>query len=168
ILSLALNDGRVASAMSHPWLLWLGAISYSVYLSHMLLLSLINVTSAAIFGKTIGRFLDTGSSLLVLAGLLAVVLALSTGFMRMSRSEPAAFCDMAGLRVATSTASLSLIARTVFEENWLMDPERVNGGLKSRPVAAQNPTSAQAAWRARSPLEMLHDRRMVGLVKLHR
>lgn len=78
ILSLALNDGRVASAMSHPWLLWLGAISYSVYLSHMWFLSLINVTSAAMLGKTIGRFLDTGSSLLVLAGLLAVVLALST------------------------------------------------------------------------------------------
>lgn len=74
---LALREGRVSRALSRPVLLWPRAISYSVYLSHMLILSVINVTSVTLISRTIGGFLDTASSLLVLAVLLVAVLTLS-------------------------------------------------------------------------------------------
>lgn len=77
ILSLALNDGMVERVLAHRALLWLGAVSYSLYLSHMLILSVINVASLTVLGKTIGRYFDAGTSVMVLAILLGLVLVLA-------------------------------------------------------------------------------------------
>lgn len=82
VLSLALNDGAVSRALSRPVLLWLGAISYSVYLSHMLILAAVNTTSITLLGEPLGRFLNAGESLFLILFLTAIVLVISAGLHR--------------------------------------------------------------------------------------
>ncbi|WP_177174549.1 acyltransferase family protein [Loktanella fryxellensis] len=77
VLSLALNDGRVGQMVSHPALVWLGTVSYSIYMVHMLLLAAVNTTSVTVLGQPIGRFLGVGASLALLAAMTVVVLALA-------------------------------------------------------------------------------------------
>lgn len=73
ILALALAGGRVAKRLGSGFLLWLGEISYSTYLSHVLLFTLFKL---AFVGP------DLQMSWLGLAGYLAIVLAVSAALYR--------------------------------------------------------------------------------------
>jgi peptidoglycan/LPS O-acetylase OafA/YrhL len=79
ILALAFNDGRAERAASHPVLMFLGKISYAVYMSHMLVISVLDTASKAATGKLFGAHFGPESSITVLILLVAFVLALATG-----------------------------------------------------------------------------------------
>ena len=78
VMLLASNRGRVARVLSLAPLLWLGQISYSIYMSHFLVLRAVQFVSMAASGTRIGTNLGVWSSLAVLGLLVAVVLALSS------------------------------------------------------------------------------------------
>jgi len=82
IVGLAHNTGRVSAALSAPALVFLGVVSYSVYLSHMLVLEIVNATSRAMTGEPIGPMLGVAGSVAVLVALVAVVVALSAWLYR--------------------------------------------------------------------------------------
>lgn len=77
ILALAGNEGRMARALSIAPLRFLGAISYSVYMSHMLVLETLQVVSRALWGHGFGEALNALQSSLALGLLLVVILLLS-------------------------------------------------------------------------------------------
>ncbi len=77
IVSLAHNTGRAARSLSWRPLVFLGVVSYSVYLSHMLVLEIVNATSRAFTGEPVGPLLGVNGSLLLLLALIGVVVAWS-------------------------------------------------------------------------------------------
>jgi len=77
ILALAANTGRVGRALSWRPFTWLGQISYSVYLSHMLVLQIVLTVSRVLLEHRLGRFLDPLQSVLALLVFLGGIVALS-------------------------------------------------------------------------------------------
>lgn len=78
LLALAGNRGWLHRALSTRWLVWLGTISCSVYLSHMLVLDVSNTASRALVGQRFGRNIEAAeASMLALVAGIVVVLALS-------------------------------------------------------------------------------------------
>ncbi|MBB3998023.1 acyltransferase family protein [Aureimonas pseudogalii] len=71
------NRGAVARALSRPWLVTLGLVSYSVYMVHYLLLEAVDLASRILIGERVGAALGTGGSLAVFAAMISAVLALS-------------------------------------------------------------------------------------------
>ncbi len=77
ILSLAQNQGRVTRALTVRPLVYLGTISYSVYMSHFVVLQYIQTTSHAVQDAGIGRALTADQSVGLLGLLVLAILALS-------------------------------------------------------------------------------------------
>ncbi|WP_158243088.1 acyltransferase family protein [Acidimangrovimonas sediminis] len=80
LLCLALNDrraGRFARALSCRPLLWLGAISYAIYLCHALVLVSADLVSKLLVGHKAGVGLGPGASLVAIALAYAVILPLA-------------------------------------------------------------------------------------------
>jgi len=85
---LAGNRGVAARALSRPWLVTLGLVSYSVYMVHYLLLEVVDLASRILIGERIGAALGTGGSLAAFAAMSSVVLVLSV-FLHRRVEEPA-------------------------------------------------------------------------------
>ncbi|GGD24869.1 acyltransferase family protein [Aureimonas glaciei] len=88
ILFLAANQGLPARLLSRAPLVRLGVISYSIYMSHYLVLSVIQVMARALTGAGVGRNLDAGLSVLVL-GLVTLVVVLGSNWLYEAVEEPA-------------------------------------------------------------------------------
>lgn len=82
IVGLAHNAGRLAAVLSARPLVFLGVVSYSVYLSHMLVLEVVNAGSRAVTGEPLGPMLGATGSVLVLLALVGVVVAWSAWLYR--------------------------------------------------------------------------------------
>ena len=77
VLTLACNHGAASRAFSWSPLLFLGTISYSIYMLHVLVLEVIDLAWSAIKGERFGVGLGAPTSLLALLVLLSVVIVLS-------------------------------------------------------------------------------------------
>jgi peptidoglycan/LPS O-acetylase OafA/YrhL len=82
------NRGSVARALSRPWLVTLGLVSYSIYMLHYLLLEAVDLASRILIGERIGAALGLGGSLAVFAAMTSAVLVLSV-FLHRRVEEPA-------------------------------------------------------------------------------
>lgn len=82
ILALAGNRDHVAAVLSVTPLRFIGTISYSIYMSHMLVLDAVQLASRALWGDDFGRPLDAPASLLALVVLVPLLLLLSAGLYR--------------------------------------------------------------------------------------
>lgn len=82
ILSLAGNRHRIAAVLSIAPLRMIGVISYSIYMSHMLVLEAIQLGSRVITGHGFGHWLDAPTSALALMVLIAAILLISVGLYR--------------------------------------------------------------------------------------
>jgi peptidoglycan/LPS O-acetylase OafA/YrhL len=71
------NDGRVRRALHLRPLVWLGDISYSIYMTHAVILGLARVIIGSLFGVSSLESLPAGTSALILAVMVLAVLALS-------------------------------------------------------------------------------------------
>lgn len=77
VVGLAANQGLAARLMSRPWMVWLGTISYSIYMSHYLVMHVVQVASRAVMGSGVGRHFDAVQSGLFLVALCGLVVMLS-------------------------------------------------------------------------------------------
>ncbi|MBT9382329.1 acyltransferase [Pseudooceanicola sp. CBS1P-1] len=80
LLCLALNDrreGRFARALSGRMLLWLGTISYAIYLCHALVLEAAELAGKVLVGHKPGVGLDPAQSLIAIAIAYALILPLA-------------------------------------------------------------------------------------------
>lgn len=78
ILSLALNEGRLGRIVSQPALAFLGRISYAIYLSHLFLMYAVDILWRATAGHPLGEYLTPAQSVLALAAMLGLVVAVAT------------------------------------------------------------------------------------------
>ena len=78
MLALAWNEGVVSKRLSWPPLLFMGTISYSIYMLHVFVLEVTNVACRAIQAEKFGAALGVSQSLLALLVLLVVVVALAS------------------------------------------------------------------------------------------
>lgn len=88
ILFLAANQGMPSRLLSRSPLVRLGVISYSIYMSHFLVLSVIQVVSRALTGEGLGRNLDGGGSVLVLC-LVTLAVVVGSNWLYEAVEEPA-------------------------------------------------------------------------------
>ncbi|WP_404422061.1 acyltransferase family protein [Thalassospira australica] len=77
IIGLAHNKGRIARVFSYRPMYGLGAISYSVYMSHMLLLEIANTISRVLSDRSFGSHFDQNQSIGILFLMTFLVLAVS-------------------------------------------------------------------------------------------
>ncbi|MCG7600598.1 acyltransferase [Halomonas sp. McH1-25] len=77
IVSLAGNNGYINHAFSRQPMIWLGTISYSIYMSHLLVLRTFELIANTLVSPSAVRHFDAIDSLALLVLLLGIVLALS-------------------------------------------------------------------------------------------
>ncbi len=82
VLVLALDEGWLGRALSAKALVWLGSISYSIYLCHFLLLRIVQFVARASLGHSVGHYLDAAQSVIFTACMGAVVLAAAAALHR--------------------------------------------------------------------------------------
>ncbi len=82
ILSGIQNEGRVQSALKAPLLVHLGNISFSLYMTHGVVDEMVRVVLSFTTGYPDGRVFGGAVSLLILAGMLIFVFALSDAIYR--------------------------------------------------------------------------------------
>ncbi|TSH98165.1 acyltransferase [Verticiella sediminum] len=73
LVTLACNQGWPAALLGTKPLVFLGEISYAIYMCHMLLMETADTFSRAMTGRALGRYLDVSASLVVLLGGLLLV-----------------------------------------------------------------------------------------------
>lgn len=77
VLCAARVPGNASHPLNHPWLYYLGQISYSVYLVHWLFLDIIREASRFLAGKPIHEVLSSTEQWVMLVVIIVLVLAAS-------------------------------------------------------------------------------------------